>query len=61
MEFGYPLRLKSKYEEDGVIWLNYQTKILGTGCIFRIPTTVENDTARILLRTLDRGLINQSP
>lgn len=59
MEFGYTLRLKSKFERDSVIWLTYETTILATVRIVRIPVVVENDTARIRLTNLEKGLIKQ--
>jgi hypothetical protein len=60
MEFGFPLRLKSKFESEGVIWLTYETSITGTIRVVRIPVVVENDTARVRLTNIQNSLIKQA-
>lgn len=53
IDFGYSMKLKSKFIKDDVTTLNYESDILGAKHITRLNVVVENDTCRLLLDNLD--------
>lgn len=56
MNFGYALKLKSKTEnKDKSITLNYETMINATKGILRLSVIVENDSAKVILRSLNKN------
>jgi hypothetical protein len=53
MEFGYPLNIKSKYIQGDTIWLNYLTTIKATRKVVKLPISVEGDTVRVIIQSID--------
>jgi len=53
INFGYDIRLKGQTKKDSIIILNYETSIIATKGIIRMPIVVENDTVRIILEDLN--------
>lgn len=54
LEFGYTIKLKSrKYEKDETQTLNCETQINATRKVIRFSCLVENDTAKIIIRSLE--------
>jgi hypothetical protein len=53
IDFGYSMKLKSKFNKDNVTTLNYESYILGGKHITKLNVVIENDTCRLLLDNLD--------
>lgn len=53
MEFGYLLNIKSKYIKGDTIWLNYLTTIQATRKVVKLPISVEGDTVRVIIQSID--------
>lgn len=49
IDFGYKMKLKSKFIQKDVTTLNYESDIVGGKHITRLCVVVENDTCRLLL------------
>lgn len=53
MDFGYNIKLQSKNEIDNIITLNYTAEIMATTKIIRMDIVLENDTAKLVLNSLN--------
>lgn len=47
LDFSFDLKLKSKTNEESVIWLNYEANINATRKTFRLPVVIENDSCKV--------------